>query len=311
MHDLIVIVGPTASGKTALGAGVAAAVGGEVVSADAFAVYRELDIGTAKPSREVRECVRHHLVDVADPRATYSAGMFVRDADCAITQIQARGRIPVVVGGTHFYVRALLFGLFPEPPKDAALRRGLEGDWERNPEAVRVRLRALDPDAAARILPGDRQRTLRALEVCISAGRPMTELWREHPLTLPRYRFQMLGLSLPRGELHARIAKRVELMFASGLPTEVERLLAGGVRRDAHAMKAIGYRECCGVVFGEWSEAEAREKTVVATRRLAKRQLTWLRAEREVSWLSGDGEGCLREAVLRVEERGGTDSRTA
>ena len=140
MSELVVIVGPTASGKTALGVAFAQRVGGEVVSADAFAVYRGLDIGTAKPDPALRTAVRHHLIDVADPAERYSAGMFVRDADAAIADIRARGKVPVVVGGTHFYVRALLFGLFPEPPKDAAVRDELEREWARDRALLRARL---------------------------------------------------------------------------------------------------------------------------------------------------------------------------
>jgi len=304
--DLVVVVGPTATGKTALGAALAERLGGEVVSADAFAVYRGLDIGTAKPDRATRARVRHHLIDVADPNDRYSAGMFLRDADAAIAGIRARGRRPVVVGGTHFYVRALLWGLFPEPPRDPALRAELTRDWAASPAEVRARLAALDPAAAARIAPADRQRTLRALEVCLASGRPMSELWREHDRTRPRYDALVLGLDLPRSELRARIAARVESMFASGLLQEVEGLLRAGVAPRAHSLKAIGYRECCGALSGEWTVAEAVERSIVATRRLAKRQMTWLRAEADVEWLAGGGEEQFRQAMARVEERGGT-----
>jgi tRNA dimethylallyltransferase len=301
-----VIVGPTASGKTALGAALAERLGGEVISADAFAVYRGLDIGTAKPDVTVRARVRHHLIDIADPHERYSAGTFVRDADAAIADVSARGRLPVVVGGTHFYVRALLYGLFPEPSKDNHLRLQLEADWTADPVAVRARLAALDPEAAARIPPGDRQRTLRAVEVCLLAGRPMSVLWREHPRAAPRYSYQLLGINLRRAELHARIALRVERMFAGGLLREVAGLVAGGLSPRVHALKAIGYRECCQVLAGELTTEEAVERAIVSTRRLAKRQMTWLRAESEVDWLAGTGEELLKQAVSRVEARRGT-----
>jgi len=303
---IVVLVGPTATGKTEFGAGLAERLGGEVVSADAFAVYRGLDIGTAKPSAAVRERVPHHLIDIADPRDHYSAGSFVRDADRAIAEVSARGRVPIVVGGTHFYVRALLHGLFPEPPKDPGLRRRLEDEWDADPGQVRARLALLDPEAARRIAPADRQRTLRALEVCQLAGRPMTQLWREHPLLAPRYAYLMLGLRLPVRDLHARIAVRVERMFAAGLLDEVRGLLAGGLSPRAHALKAIGYGECCRVLAGELQSAEAVEEAKGATRRLAKRQMTWLRAEAEVEWLAGGGGEVLERAVARVEARGGT-----
>ena len=306
MADLVVIVGPTASGKTALGAAFARAVGGEVVSADAFAVYRGLDIGTAKPEAALRAAVPHHLIDIADPRERYSAGMFVRDADAAIAAIRERGALPVVVGGTHFYVRALLFGLFPEPPKDAALRQALDVEWARDRAATRARLEALDPAAAARIAVNDRQRTLRALEVCLVAKRGMSELWSEHATGKPRYSYEMLGLSPVRQELHVRIARRVEWMFAAGLIDEVQRLLAGGLSPEAHAMKAIGYRESCRVLAGELTVEQAKEAAAAATRRLAKRQMTWLRGEAAVRWLTGGDRDLLAQAIAGVEACGGT-----
>ena len=306
MSELVVIVGPTASGKTALGVAFAQRVGGEVVSADAFAVYRRLDIGTAKPDPALRTAVRHHLIDVADPAERYSAGMFVRDADAAIADIRARGKVPVVVGGTHFYVRALLFGLFPEPPKDAAVRDELEREWARDRAFLRARLVALDPAAAARIAANDRQRTLRALEVCLTSGRAMTELWLEHPRRKPRYDFTLLGIAPNRTELHARIAERVDRMFAAGLVDEVRGLLAGGVPPECHALKAIGYRESRRVLAGEVTENEAAEAAAAATRKLAKRQMTWLRGETGVQWLAGRGDELLAAAIGRGEARGGT-----
>lgn len=307
MTVLVVLVGPTASGKTALAVSLAEQLGGEVVSADAFAVYRGLDIGTAKPSPAERQLVPHHLIDVADPRDRYSAGMFVRDADAAIAGIRARGRTPIVVGGTMFYVRALLRGLFPEPPKDEVLRRSLEAEWQRDPTAVRARLAALDPETAARLAPGDRQRMLRALEVATAAGRPMSALWREHPLSEARYPARVLGLAPPRVDLHATIAARVESMFARGLLDEVGELLAAGVPREAHALKAIGYRECVRVLEGEWPVERARERTAAATRQLAKRQLTWLRGMAGIEWLVGTGEAAVAAAVGRLEAERGTE----
>jgi len=304
---LVVLVGPTAAGKTATAVALAERLGGEIVSADAFAVYRGLDIGTAKPGPAERQRVPHHLIDVADPRERYSAGMFVRDADAAIAAIRARGRRAVVVGGTMFYVRAVLRGLFPEPPKDEALRRALEEEWRRDPGAVRARLAALDPEAAARLAPTDRQRMLRAVEVATVAGRPMTALWREHPLSPERHPARLLGIALPRGDLHATIAARVEGMFARGLLDEVRGLLAAGVPREAHALKAIGYRECCRALDGEWTEEQARERTATATRQLAKRQLTWLRGVDGIEWLQASGEAAVAEAVGRLEAERGTE----
>ncbi|MEP0773887.1 MAG: tRNA (adenosine(37)-N6)-dimethylallyltransferase MiaA [Acidobacteriota bacterium] len=301
---LIVIAGPTAVGKSALGVDLAEAIGGEIVSADAFAVYRGMDIGTDKPDAVARERVRHHLVDVADPREAYSAGRFIQDAEAAIADIRARGRRPVVVGGTMFYIRALRYGLFPEPPKDAALRARLEAEWDHDPRAVRARLEELDPLAAQRSAPTDRQRTLRALEVCLVAGRPISELWAAGDPGEMRHAAVVLALTRPREELRARIQTRVERMFSTGLVEEVGRLLEGGVPPQSHALKAIGYRQALGVVLGAWSAAEAREATVQATRRLAKRQMTWLRSEPGVTWLEAASPSLLEDALRRLEACG-------
>lgn len=308
MNRLVIVAGPTAAGKTALGISLAERLDGEVVSADAFAVYRGMDIGTAKPPQAMRMRVAHHLLDVADPQTAYSAGMFVRDADAAIAEIRRHGRVPVVVGGTHFYVRALLRGLFAEPPRDPDLRIRLEGEWELDAVAVRRRLEECDPVSAARIPARDRQRTLRALEVCLVAGEPMSELWQRQQLDGFRHPYVMLGLAPPRAELHARIAKRVEAMMAAGLLDEVRTLVEQGVPRDARALKAIGYRECLQVVDGTWSSARARDEMVVATRRLAKRQLTWLRSEPAVEWIAGFGETVVDEVLTRLEGRRGADA---
>ena len=311
LEELLIITGPTAAGKTTAGVAVAEAVGGEVISADAFAVYRGLDIGTAKPEPALRRRVPHHLVDVAEPARRYSAGEFLRAADAAILDIRSRGKRPIVVGGTLFYVHALLYGLFPEPPKDPAVRAALEAAWRRDAGEVRGRLESVDPEAAAHIAPADRQRTLRALEVWEVSGRPVSSLWRDHPVDRPRYRFRMLALDPPRQELHATIALRVGNMFSAGLLDEVRGLVTGGVPMGAHALKAIGYRECCSVIRGELSEEEAGAATVVATRQLAKRQLTWLRREQGVEWVRGERGGLVAETVSRVEERGGARTRSA
>jgi tRNA dimethylallyltransferase len=308
MIDLVIVCGPTAAGKTALGAALAERFGGEVVSADAFAVYRGLDIGTAKPDRAMRARIPHHLIDIADPQERYSAGVFVRDADAAISEVYRRGRLPVVVGGTHFYVRALLHGLFPEPAKDVELRAHLEAGWRERPEKLVEQLRQLDPVSAIRIAPADRQRILRALEVCLVSGRPMSELWRASPGRAPRYRAVVIGVNPPRALLHARISSRVEAMFAGGLLDEIAGLLSSGLSADAHAFKAIGYREGCHVLGGRMTVAEARETTEQSTRQLAKRQLTWLRGEEGVEWLADVGERVVEVAAGIVEGRRGTGS---
>jgi len=307
---LLVVLGPTASGKSRLGAEAAGRLGGEVVSADAFAVYRGLDIGTDKPDLATRSRVRHHLVDVADPRERFSAGDFAAAADAAIADIRRRGRVPVVVGGTHFYLRALLLGLFPSPPHDPALRQRLEYSWAHDPDAVRRRLAAVDPEAAARIAPGDRQRILRALEVHDLSGLPLSEHWRRQARSL-RYRPLLAAPLRPRADLYARIDARVDMMFASGLVEEVERILAAGVPPDAHSLKAIGYRQVVALLKGRCDRATAAAETRTASRRLAKRQLIWLRhlEEGQVHWLPPPEEGGADSLLPLWVEHGKVDTR--
>jgi tRNA dimethylallyltransferase len=284
---LLVIVGPTASGKSSLGLEVAAALDGEIVSADAFAVYRGLDIGTDKPSPEARRRIPHHLVDVADPRQRFSAGDFAAAADRAIADIRSRGSLPLVVGGSHFYVRALVLGLFPAPAHDAAVRARLEQLWDQDQDALYRQLERIDPESAARVGPADRQRILRALEVFELTGEPLSSHWRRHQRP-PRYDALLVAPQRSREELYARIDSRVDTMFAAGLVEEVSQILALGVPRDAHALKAIGYREVLGLLEGRHTLSTAVSETKRSSRRFAKRQLTWLRTlrEGELQWVA-------------------------
>jgi tRNA dimethylallyltransferase len=310
LPPLLVIMGPTASGKTRLAVEVAEAVSGEVISADAFAVYRGMDIGTDKPDEETRRRVRHHLIDVVDPAERFSAGDFAREAESAIADIRSRGRTPIVAGGTHFYVRALLLGLFPSPPHDDEIRAELEDRWEREPSAVVDELTAVDPDAAARIGSKDRQRILRALEVFRVSGRPISRLWEEHREE-PKYRPLMAAPDRPRDDLYAKIDRRVELMFSLGLEEEVRQILASGVPGDAHALKAIGYRQVVDLLDGLHDRSTAIEKTQQASRNFAKRQLTWLRSLREgtLEWVPpadrGGTEAVISRWTRHLREGGG------
>lgn len=277
---LLLILGPTASGKSRLGIEVAEAIAGEIVSADAFAVYRGLDIGTDKPTSEDRSRVRHHLLDVADPGERFSAGAFAKAAKTAIDEIRARGRIPLVVGGSHFYIRALLSGLFPSPPHDQELRATLVESWSQDPVAVFQRLERVDPEAARRIGPHDRQRLLRALEVNELTGETLSTHWSRQDPDL-RYHPLLTAPRRAREELYARINARVDSIFSTGLVEEVEQILASGVPTDAHALKAIGYREVVEMLEGHCDLGTAIERTKQASRKFAKRQLTWLRTLRE------------------------------
>lgn len=305
---LLVIAGPTGSGKSELALEVAEAVGGEIVSADAFAVYRGLDIGTDKPGPEARRRVSHHLIDIADPRQRFSAGDFVSAASEAIDGIRARGDVPVVAGGTHFYIRALLLGLFESPPSDAALRARLAAEWDADSAGTVNRLRTVDPAAAARIAAGDRQRVLRALEVWELSGMPISEHWRRHQ-PHPRYRALLAAPHRERRDLYAKIDLRVDDMFFRGLEEEVTQILASGVPAGAHALKAIGYAQVVRMLAGQGDRSTAIELTKRASRQLAKRQLSWLRSLREgvlqwvppvelggaavvvAKWMASTGEG--------------------
>lgn len=259
---------------------VAERLGAEIVSADAFAVYRGLDIGTDKPSIEDRKRIRHHLVDVADPIEAFSAGAFAEAARAAISDIETRGRTAIVAGGTHFWIRALVVGLFPSPPRDPEIGARLAALWESDPESMWQRLHNIDPEAAERIGGRDRQRILRALEVFEATGEPMTSHWRRQQ-SGARYDPLFVVPNLNRQKLYAKIDARADHLFSSGLVKEVERILASGVPRDAHAFKAIGYREVVEMLQGRCDLATAIENTKKASRNLAKRQLTWLRRLRE------------------------------
>ncbi len=271
---------------------VAERLGGEIVSADAFAVYRGLDIGTDKPSLEDRQRIRHHLIDVADPVDAFSAGAFSDAARAAISQIEGRGRLPVVAGGTHFWIRALVVGLFPAPPRDAVIGARLAARWATDPESVFARLVETDPEAARRIGRNDRQRILRALEVWELTGEPLTSHWRRQK-TSARFDPLFVVPNLNRHELYAKIDARADHLFSSGLVKEVERILASGVPHDAHALKAIGYREVVDMLRGLCDLAAAIENTKKSSRNFAKRQLTWLRRLREgtVHQVAPPGEG--------------------
>lgn len=286
MTWMIAIVGPTAVGKSALGVALAQRLGGEIVNGDALQAYRRFDLGTAKPSAAERAGVPHHLFDVLEPEVAYSAGDFVRRARAEIETIAARGGVPIVVGGSGFYVRALIDGLSPIPAVPAALRRQLVDELAARGHAdLHAELAAVDAVAAARIAAGDSQRLTRALEVLRATGRTLTSWQAEAPEDPPLDAVR-IGLTLPRGILYDRVARRVRGMVEAGWVTEVRGLLESGVSPAAPAFQAIGYRQIANHVLGRISLQEAVERTIRATRRYAKRQLTWFRREPDVDWLS-------------------------
>ncbi len=280
ISNLIVIVGPTAVGKTALAIELAQRFEGEIVSADSRQIYRGMDIGTAKPTRQEQALAPHHLIDIVAPDEPYTLANYQADAYAAIEDILARGKQPFLVGGTGLYVRAVVEGLrIPHVPPNRALRAQLE---QEDRQALYERLRALDPDAATRIDPRNVRRTIRALEVCLTTGRKFSELGRVEP---PPYRITRIGLTLSRPELYARIDARVDRMMAQGLVAEVESLSARGYRWSLPSMSGLGYREIGQYLRGEVSLDEAVSNIKRHTRDFVRRQYAWFRLRDErIRW---------------------------
>jgi tRNA dimethylallyltransferase len=273
-------VGATATGKSELAVAVAERLGGEIVSADAFAVYRGFDAGTAKPSAKLRERVPHHLVDARDPREPWSAGAFATEARRLCEEILARGRLPILAGGTGFYVRAFFGGLFEGPRRDDALRRALESVKVHRGAGFLVRMISLlDPASAKSVGAADAARAIRLLEIVFLSGARPSRLFRERPgLTWEKPSVKVL-LTLPREVLYGRIAARFRSEFVNELPAEVRGLLAAGIPLAAPAFAAIGYRDTAALVSGALSEAAWAERLLRETRHYAKRQEAWFRRE--------------------------------
>ena len=285
-QPLVVIAGPTASGKSALALELAVRFAGEIVSCDSVAVYREFEIGAAKPSRQDRARAPHHLIDVVAPDAYFTAEEYARLAREAARQIAARGHLPIVCGGTGLYLRAMLDGLFAGPQRDEALRARLRA--HRRPGSLWRLLRRLDPLAAARIHPNDEPKLIRAIEVSATAARPISDLQRAGRDALSGFRILRLGLSPPRALLYDCINRRCAQMFDHGLIEETRRLLAL-YGPDVFAMRSLGYRQAAQHLRGECSLAEAVASAQQGHRNYAKRQLTWFRRDPEMHWLEDFG----------------------
>ncbi|HKW75911.1 MAG TPA: tRNA (adenosine(37)-N6)-dimethylallyltransferase MiaA [Terriglobales bacterium] len=302
---LLVLLGPTASGKTALALSLAEQLQGEIVSCDSVALYRELEIGTAKPSPEERRRVPHHMIDIADPQAQVTAGDYSRLARASLQQIRERGHLPIVVGGTGLYLRALLEGLSPGPPRSEELRSRLrDRGAQRGPEYLHQLLQRLDPEAARSIHPNDVSKVIRALEVCISSRVPMTAGWREGRDPLRGFSTLRIGLNPQREELYRRINARAEEMFRHGLVEETRMLLAKH-GNAARALGSLGYKQAGQHIAGEISLPEAISATQQGHRNYAKRQMTWFRREPNVHWLSGFGSDAsvVHQARALIAER--------
>lgn len=297
---LLLILGPTGSGKSAVAHETALARGGEIVSADAFAVYRGFDIGTAKPGRRERSEVPYHLIDVADPDETFSAGRWAEEARQAIEEIGRRGRLPIVCGGSGFYVEALLKGLPPGAAADPGRRVRLAAWGKANPAAARRFLEINDPVSEGRIAPSNLRYILRAIEIMLETGAPASARTRPGGGLPERWRVIQLGLRPSREDLYARIAARVRQMLDAGWDAEVRRLLASGVSPDANGFAAIGYREVAEWVSGRSNREETERKVVAATRALSKRQRTWFAREPGLEWVK-PGEA-VATALVRLGE---------
>lgn len=287
---LVVVLGPTASGKTSLSLALAERFGGEIVSCDSVSVFRGVDIGSAKPSAAQRARAAHHMLDVASPDRHYTAGDYSREARAAIRDIAARHKMPIVSGGTGLYLRALLDGLFPGPQRQPELRPRLQQIVAtRGADYLHRILRRLDPRAAKRIHANDAAKVIRALEISIAAHQPMTAAWKSGRDPLTGFRILRIGLDPDRAQLYQRIDARGAAMFAHGLVAETGALISrfGG---DAAVLNALGYKQACALLRGEIDETEAVRLTQQRHRNYAKRQMTWFRGEPDVHWLRGFGD---------------------
>ncbi|MEA1923235.1 MAG: tRNA (adenosine(37)-N6)-dimethylallyltransferase MiaA [Pseudomonadota bacterium] len=281
LPEIVLLSGPTAVGKSAVALEVARECRAEIVNGDSLQVYRYLDIGTAKPDLEERSLVPHHLFDILDPDQPFNATDFQVRADAVIAEIRSRGRLPLVVGGTGLYLRALLFGLCPMPDIDAGVRAELEGRLAREgSEALHAELARYDAPMAARLAPRDRTRVMRALETILSTGKSLAHFQEQHQFLNPRYRFLHIFLDLEREQLYQRINQRVEVMLEKGLVDEVKGLLEKGFGAELKPLKSIGYRQINDYLAGRIPLDQAVADIKQATRRYAKRQLTWFRNDK-------------------------------
>jgi tRNA dimethylallyltransferase len=296
---LVAIVGPTASGKSALGVFLAERLHGEVVACDSTQLYRGFDIGTAKPGASERRGIPHHLIDVLDPREEATAGGYRQFAASVLQDLRQQHRLPIFTVGTGLYLRALLEGFADVPQRSEELRERLRTIAEEHPPGYLHRiLKRLDPEAAQKIAPADEQKIIRAIEVCVLARKPISEVHRTGRKPLQGWRVLKIGLMPPREQLRERINLRTDLMLERGWLSEVQGLLKGGLSEDAKPLDFIGYRELRRVIRSETTLQQAREMIQQATRRYAKRQLTWFRKELDVRWFSGFGDDADAQAEV-------------
>ena len=286
-HNIICVVGPTASGKTKLAVELAKAYNGEVLSCDSMQLYKRMDIGTAKPTAEEMQGIPHHMIDILEPDEAFSVGRYVELADPILQDILARGKTCVICGGTGLYVDSLIAGRSFAPFPQTGRREELEALAEaQGIEAVIAMLREFDPDSAARLHPSDKRRIIRAAEVYLETGKTITQHNLETQAIPPKYEALWIGLDFQdRAELYDRIDRRVELMEQEGLWQEIEALLAEGIPANATSLQAIGYKEPMAALRGEITKAEAIALIQQESRRYAKRQLTWFRKNKQIHWI--------------------------
>ena len=289
-HQVFVITGPTAVGKSAFGAALAEKIGGEVVSADSMQIYKFMDIGTAKPGEEEKRGIKHHMLDIVPPWEDYSVARYIEDAAGCVDDILGRGKKAVIVGGTGLYIDSLISGRVFSKRGDAALRRKLEAQYDAaGGEAMLRELHQVDPDCAQKLHANDKKRIVRALEVYETTGKPISLHDTETRALPPRYAAAKFALMLSdRAKLYEHIDMRVDMMLAKGFVNEVRMLLDMGVAPNATSMQAIGYKELAAALRGGCGMDDAVEKIKMESRRYAKRQLTWLRRDKEINWLIKD-----------------------
>jgi tRNA dimethylallyltransferase len=289
-HQIVAVLGPTATGKSALGIAVAQAFDGEIINCDSTAVYRGFDIGTDKLPLAERGGVPHHLIDIVDPTDEYTAAQYAKDAAAAIRDIDARGRLPVVVGGTGFYFRALTRGLFPGPGRDDSLRARLDRIADRRGvERLHAWLGRVDRTSALRIQPRDRKRIVRALEVYLLTGRPLTEHFAATTSPIPEADVVAIALRLPAAVTSDRVTRRVDEQFDGGLLDEIRGMLAAGVPESARPFGGLVYRQALEHLHGVRDERATRALVAQENRRYARRQLIWFRKEPGLTWFEGPG----------------------
>lgn len=300
LPKIVVFCGPTGVGKTAMSLQTAKVFNGEIVNADSMQVYKELDVGTAKPTVKEQAAVRHHLIDILAPTEDFDAAKFVGMAKKVISEIVTQEKIPLVVGGTGFYIKALIYGLPPTAKTDAAIRQNLKAELAQfGREVLFERLKKVDRVTAERLHPNDTFRVIRALEVFEATGEPLSQIHAKHQFETKQYDALKIGLNLPRQALYARIDQRVLKMVEAGFVEEVEALLNKGYSADLKTMQALGYRHMTAFIQGEVPLEEAVSTMQRDTRHYAKRQLTWFKKDPEIHWLRPDDWDKVEQLIAR------------